>query len=333
MISVIVPIYNIQDYLEECIKDILNQTFIDFELILVDDGSKDNSGKICDEYALKDERIRVFHKENGGVSSTRNLGLSVAQGEYIAFVDGDDKIENDYLEKLYEGIKDSDADVCLCKFDSFCDGKFYPKAENYLKTYINNKNNDDYFQSFLKYYLAPCVKNANSCQMGTVWRMLFKKEKFTHKFNEKVSMAEDLLFVLNNFANVNKINVLQEVLYHYRVNNSSAMHKYRKDYYESQKAFLAEFEQFLLRLNLTDKKMVDRVIVAQKALYVSFLFGNEIRYKKSNPNFKKDISNYKKQEVYSYLTLSNFLKIKYREMKIKYLAVWVFVKFNLYKIM
>ena len=97
-ISVIVPVYNTEQYLHRCIDSILAQTFPDFELLLIDDGSKDNSGRICDEYAAKDSRIRVFHKENGGVSSARNLGLDTAQGEWIAFVDSDDWLKDRYLD-------------------------------------------------------------------------------------------------------------------------------------------------------------------------------------------------------------------------------------------
>ena len=100
LISVVVPIYNVEDVLCFCIDSILNQTYSNFELLLVDDGSTDKSGDICDQYARKDTRIRVFHKENGGVSSARNLGIDNAIGECICFVDSDDYLEPDYLEIL-----------------------------------------------------------------------------------------------------------------------------------------------------------------------------------------------------------------------------------------
>ena len=96
-ISIIVPVYNVEQYLRRCIDSILNQSFADFELLLIDDGSKDKSGAICDEYAAKDSRIRVFHKENGGVSSARNIGLENARGEWLSFIDGDDVITEGYF--------------------------------------------------------------------------------------------------------------------------------------------------------------------------------------------------------------------------------------------
>ena len=109
-ISIIVPIYNVENYLSRCIDSILSQSFTDFELILVDDGSLDNCGKVCDEYALKDCRVRVFHKSNGGVSSARNLGLDNASGEWIAFVDPDDYVDNDYLYELFSSVMEYDSD-------------------------------------------------------------------------------------------------------------------------------------------------------------------------------------------------------------------------------
>ena len=107
VVSIIVPVYNAEKFLRRCIDSILAQTYTDFELLLIDDGSKDSSGSICDKYAAKDERIRVFHKENGGVSSARNLGLDHAQGEWVTFVDADDYIEENFL-KSFEGNLDAD---------------------------------------------------------------------------------------------------------------------------------------------------------------------------------------------------------------------------------
>ena len=112
-ISVIVPVYKVEEYLHRCIDSILSQSFTDFELILVDDGSPDNCGKICDEYAQKDSRVRVFHKPNGGVSSARNLGLDNANGEWIAFIDSDDYVDVDYLAELDSYSKMLDVDYVI----------------------------------------------------------------------------------------------------------------------------------------------------------------------------------------------------------------------------
>ena len=113
-ISIIVPVYNVEEYIHRCIDSILAQTFTDFELILVNDGSHDQCGKICDEYAENDSRIKVIHKKNGGLSDARNAGLEIAQGEYIGFVDSDDYIEHDMYEKLIEACKEYNSKLAMC---------------------------------------------------------------------------------------------------------------------------------------------------------------------------------------------------------------------------
>lgn len=114
MISIIVPVYKVEPFLRRCVDSLVNQTYHDLEIILVDDGSPDNCGKICDEYAATDSRIHVIHKQNGGLSSARNAGLEVARGEYIAFVDSDDWVEADTYAKLYELIQQYNADIAEC---------------------------------------------------------------------------------------------------------------------------------------------------------------------------------------------------------------------------
>lgn len=123
LISVIVPVYKVETYLPACVDSILSQTFSDFELILVDDGSPDACGAMCDGYAREDSRIRVIHQKNGGLSAARNAGLDIAKGEYVTFVDSDDVIMRDYLRELYLAIIKNDAEVACCKFQNFEDDK------------------------------------------------------------------------------------------------------------------------------------------------------------------------------------------------------------------
>lgn len=131
MISIIVPVYNIQNYIQKCVTSILNQTLQNFELILVDDGSTDTSGKVCDMFALQDSRIHVIHKTNGGLSSARNEGTVCAAGEYICYIDGDDFIAPNYLEVLYENIYNNNAQIAVCSYRSVNEGEEYSTQENY----------------------------------------------------------------------------------------------------------------------------------------------------------------------------------------------------------
>jgi len=118
-ISIIVPVYNVECFLLECLDSIMAQTFTDYELILVDDGSKDNSGRICDEYAEQDERVVVIHQQNGGISKARNAGLDIARGRFICFIDSDDFVAADYLELLHTLITEYDADISICSHHEF----------------------------------------------------------------------------------------------------------------------------------------------------------------------------------------------------------------------
>lgn len=122
-ISIIVPVYNVEKYLDKCVNSILNQTFQDFELILVDDGSPDNCGEMCDDYAARDKRVTVIHQVNGGLSAARNAGIEIAKGRYLGFVDSDDYIAEDMYELLYNNLKNEDADLATVGFLDVYAGK------------------------------------------------------------------------------------------------------------------------------------------------------------------------------------------------------------------
>lgn len=136
LISIIIPVYKVEKYLEKCIKSVLSQTYKNLQIILVDDGSPDNCGNICDDYAKIDNRIEVIHKANGGLSDARNVGLKVARGEYIGFVDSDDYVSNEMFENLYNTLISNDADVSICNFYIVIDNKNIIKnADNGVKIY------------------------------------------------------------------------------------------------------------------------------------------------------------------------------------------------------
>lgn len=165
LISIIIPVYKVEKYLEKCIQSVINQTYENLQIILVDDGSPDNCGKICDEYAKKDHRIEVIHKSNGGLSDARNKGLEIAKGEYIGFVDSDDYIEADMYEVLYNLLKQYNADVSICNFYTVSQGKISIKnADNG----INEYNRIEILKEIL------LDKNIQSY----AWNKLYKKELF-----------------------------------------------------------------------------------------------------------------------------------------------------------
>nr|WP_302853132.1 glycosyltransferase [Methanosphaera stadtmanae] len=128
-VSIVIPVYNVEKYIERCLKSILNQTLDSIEVIVIDDGSTDNSGKICDEFSTKYKNVKTFHKRNGGVSSARNLGISIAKGEYIGFVDPDDFIHVNMYKELYENAKKVNSDIAICSFKEIKGNKIY-KEDN-----------------------------------------------------------------------------------------------------------------------------------------------------------------------------------------------------------
>lgn len=237
LISVIVPIYNVEDYLVECLESILRQTYQNLEVILVDDGSIDASGTICDEYQKKDGRIVVRHKENGGVGAARNTGLELATGDYIAFTDPDDWMEADMLEKMINVLKSRQADISFCRFHT----EIIPEERRYIYKPIEKKvgNGSD----------AVC-QMFNALAYGTmVWNKMFHRKMIYSldgsfiKFSEELKCGEDEIWLIEVVQNAHCVAYLQEELYYWRVRDNSA---YRDD-------------------KITDIKIMD-IIAQEKAL-------------------------------------------------------------------
>ena len=216
MISVIVPVYNTEKYLDRCVQSILAQTYSNFELLLINDGSTDSSGVICDRYAEQDSRVRVFHKENGGVSSARNLGLDNAKGEWITFVDSDDWIEYCSFDTF---IKSADSDLIIasmCFEQSGNIGNFptLGKLEYKELDYILAENIDHYS------VCSPCSK-------------IFKNSIIRDsriRFNEKICFGEDSLFVKAYLLNAHSIRCVSDLCYHYQDIGDNIYKKYSKSF-------------------------------------------------------------------------------------------------------
>ena len=203
-ISVIVPVYKVEPYLRECVDSIINQTYKNLEIILVDDGSPDNCGAICDEYAAQDSRVRVIHKENGGVSSARNAGIEAATGDYIGFVDSDDWIEKDMFETLLTALVNANADMCICNCaDETESGERIP-TEYPLSSEILSK------REVLKRLIRP----GGGVYAG-VWNKLYKASILkNHRFMVGRRYEDELIshHVINECESVVTIS---DVLYHY----------------------------------------------------------------------------------------------------------------------
>lgn len=213
-ISVIVPVYNIEPYLRECADSILAQTYTDLEMLLVDDGSTDSSGAICDEYAVRDPRVRAFHKPNGGLTSARNFGLANAKGEWIVHIDGDDWVERDYLEKLISTAEGNKADI------TFCDFRFdFPDRSVVRNLYAWDKGGAEDLNKY--------ISTGWTCLCGSVQRRsLYMKHNLSSP--EGISYCEDFHLIVRLCYFARRIAKVAEPLYHYRQQNSSITHTLNK---------------------------------------------------------------------------------------------------------
>lgn len=216
MISIIVPIYNVEKFLPKCIDSLLNQTYRDIELILIDDGSPDASGEICDRYASNDPRIIVIHQTNRGVSAARNVGLNIATGEYIGFCDPDDFIAPEMYEKMIDAIKQNHADMVICGYDYF--NERYQKDESRLYKVRDNENLtlEDVYSRLSD--MPPTIRHG-------VVNKLFRKILLTDiKFDESLHSTEDGNFLLDYLLHVKSTVFIHEPLYMNLVRSGSATH-------------------------------------------------------------------------------------------------------------
>lgn len=214
-VSIIVPVYKAEAYLHRCVDSILAQTFTDFELLLIDDGSPDKSGEICDVYAQKDNRVRVIHKENGGVSSARNIGLNNACGDWTTFVDSDDFLDISSLEIMYELTNRYDSDLYCFKYRITNEYNIGTNKQEYQNSTICNMSKDSMIKKILTYQTncGPCAK-------------LFKTEKLkNYSFDETLRIGEDLLLNLSYISDLQKSIIYSETsVYNYFMNTQSVMH-------------------------------------------------------------------------------------------------------------
>ena len=202
LISIIIPVYKVEKYLEKCIQSVINQTYENLQIILVDDGSPDNCGKICDEYAKKDHRIEVIHKSNGGLSDARNKGLEIAKGEYIGFVDSDDYIEADIYEVLYNLLKQYNADVSICNFYTVSQGK------------IAIKNVDSGIKEYTRIEILKEILLDNDIQ-SYAWNKLYKRELFGEIKYPVGKKYEDIGTTFYLLEKCNKVVVTGKPEYYY----------------------------------------------------------------------------------------------------------------------
>ena len=216
LISIIVPIYGVEDYLRRCVDSLVGQTYSNLEILLVDDGSPDNCGKICDEYANIDSRIKVIHKPNGGLSDARNAGIDVAKGEYFLFVDSDDYINSNMVSVLYESIIKNSADVAVCRYKSVMDDEAIDinAVEDYSDSFVLT---DDEFLS------NPIYNGEKRTEFIVAWNKLYARKLFENVRYPKGKVHEDEFTTYKLLYASKKTVYVPHVLYYYVQRGDSIM--------------------------------------------------------------------------------------------------------------
>lgn len=222
LISVIIPVYQVEKYLERCINSVINQTYDNLEIILIDDGSKDKSGKICDEYSKIDSRILVVHTENQGVSSARNTGIDNATGDYVLFCDADDFVQSDWCDRLYRSFKSMTNVLPVCNYYRICGNILKTNKKDICDAYDEIITSKDFF-----------LLNKGEL-LGIPWNKLYSRniiENNKIRFNESLSLGEDLIFVLDYImCSRCDFKIINIPLYNYSIgNNEGLSEKYYSD--------------------------------------------------------------------------------------------------------
>lgn len=225
-VSIIVPVYNVEKYLRECVDSIIQQNYENWEIILVDDGSKDSSPAICDEYSSKDSRIITIHQENAGPSRARNHGLDKATGQFVMFVDSDDHINQNMISKMVETINSNQADLVICGYARFSDDSYDPRSySNEPLILMTNRGR------LANFYTKP-----NTNMFGiSIWAKLYRNDIIQNnkiRFNPEISYEEDCQFNIDYFEKINRIAVINDIFYMYRQMTVSLSKGYKKDTFQ-----------------------------------------------------------------------------------------------------
>ena len=253
-ISVVVAVYNAQEFLPRCIDSILGQTYSNLEILLVNDGSTDSSGKICHEYAQIDPRIVVIDKENGGLTSARKAGFERAKGAYFTFIDSDDYLEKDYIEKLFHCLTQNGSDIAICSYYLNTDQKQIPRHIHHAKASFGK---EDYGKELIQAGIYPLGEDQTKVP-NYLWLRMYSRNVISDQcfVSEREVYTEDLFFNAEAYLKCSKIAFVDAPLYHYCLNGASLTHRHRKNKYEMEKKRIQGIEKIFETYEIRDCKRV-----------------------------------------------------------------------------
>ncbi len=247
IVSIVVPIYNAGPYLERCIESLINQTIRNIEIILVNDGSTDDSLSVCEAFAKRDERIILIDKKNNGVSEARNDGLRAAKGVYVGFVDPDDWVDLDMYESMSAAAANANAEICLCNYVKENKDSTVPVLVKQSGVIEGDRILTEIAANVIA---KPSFRSGETDIMGSVCRLLIRRdflEKENIWFDKDVAFMEDLLVCIEAFLKCGRIVIDEGAYYHYLVHDSSAVNAYKANFYEKQKKAFDKLQALLVR--------------------------------------------------------------------------------------
>lgn len=291
LISIVVAIYNAAQTLRVCVDSIVNQTYRDLEIILVDDGSKDASAEICREFEKKDSRVFYVHKENGGLTGARKKGYEVSHGEFIAFLDSDDFLDPEYVEKQLYNILRNGADVSICSY--VLETEKQSKDIHYDFS-LQSFEESDYISELI---LPRVFRKAGdrTCIPDFLWLRLFKKDIITDKcfVSEREVYTEDIFFNFEYLKHCKKVSVLDECLYHYVVREASLTHTHRENRCNMETARIRLLRRYLAEYDAMDAERLD--IAVFRAVWGCI---DNAFYAGGYGNFKKEMTRVRNNETF-----------------------------------
>ena len=257
LVSIIVPVYNVEKYLDRCIESIVNQTYTDLEILLIDDGSPDNSPQMCDEWARRDSRIRVIHKENQGLGMARNTGIDEAGGKYICFFDSDDYVDTDLIANAHELMTRERADITVFSMSRIGrNGNLISKSipESKKDCYRDEEVVEEFLPCLIQMHPSePAVRNISFSACSCMFSMdLIRKNRWRF-VSEREIISEDLYSLLQLYKDVKSVAVLRQAGYYYCDNGTSLTHTYRPDRFEKNKHFYEMLVQLCVSCGYPEK--------------------------------------------------------------------------------
>ncbi|SHE54261.1 glycosyltransferase [Dysgonomonas macrotermitis] len=292
-ISVIVPIYNMEQFLDRCLGSLTSQAYGNLEFILVNDGSTDSSAEICDRYAQEDARIKLVHQQNGGVSSARNTGLNIATGDYLSFVDPDDRIASGAYSLLAEYISDAKPDIL--RFGA------YRKGEELDWLPFEGLYEGSGFEKEVVLPMIGSDKFGGMFILGVLWLHLFKRDLIEQndiRFNPKLRRCEDRLFTISAMINASNMLFVRDNLYHYEVNDESLSNRYDPARWEQESLFLSDLKQLYHQkkdsafIEEADKRIAnDYILRVITSVNQEYFTNNNNSFWRRYKNIKKIICN------------------------------------------